>query len=555
MRKRFWWLAIVVAVLLVAGLSASAQESVVEGIEGSFVAEQAAPVIEEAEWLDEVPVLTNEQLIQVAAGTKRANRPGPAIDRGSEATLPTDAAPEASLGLVGQELAPTSEAAPAAPGDPQLYRKTTFGGTIPGGYKSNVMESSTAQNGKFAFFSGNWFGARSTNGGVSWQYRSSFTGFADFCCDQVVLYNPAYDMFLWYRQGVPNASGVNRLLLSVSTNGGSTFCTYQTFPTNTNSGWTNQWWDYPHLQMGADYLYIATNMFNASDNWTRTVMLRWPLDKLATCTGFNYSYTSTNTWFTWVPVQNADHVMYFASNYPTSSPYNRVRIWTWREDSSSVNTSTTLTVPVWNYTGRGQAVCGSSTNNWAARLDDRMLTGARYMLHTNNVRIPGRTVLGWWWNVKAGLGFSQPYANGVAVYENTMGLLSGAQGRPFMRDNNTCILYPSVAANGRGDLGVVFNVGAGSNKVPAVAYMMQDDYAPAIPGGTYYTIQTSGARPSDRRWGDYNTVRPMSPVQTNWVAAAHYIPGSSACSACSAPVFFNFGRARDARAWNYWQNK
>ncbi|QLQ07359.1 MAG: hypothetical protein HZY76_15940 [Anaerolineae bacterium] len=247
-----------------------------------------------------------------------------------------------------------------------------------------MMGSSAAQNGKSAFSAETGLPPAQPTG-VSWQYLNSFDGFADFCCNQVMLYNSAYNMLLWYRQGMSNASGVNRFLLSVSTDGGDTFCTYQTFPTNTNASWTNQWWDYPRLQVGADYLYITSNLFNAANHWTRTVMLRWPLDKLAACSGFGYNFTSTTTWFTWAPVQNADHTMYFASNNPTSSPYNRLRIWTWREDSAAVNSNTTLTIPAWAYTNRGQAVCGSSTNNWAARgrsgIDRRSLPAAHDERH------------------------------------------------------------------------------------------------------------------------------------------------------------------------------
>ena len=109
---------------------------------------------------------------------------------------------------------------------------------------------------------------------------------------------------------------MNRFRLGVSNDQGATFCNYDVTPTNTNPAWTNQWWDYPHIQLGADYLYMAWNMFNAASNWTRTVVLRWPLDSLTACAGFNYSYWSTTSWFTVVPVQGADHVMYWASNYP-----------------------------------------------------------------------------------------------------------------------------------------------------------------------------------------------------------------------------------------------
>ena len=81
---------------------------------------------------------------------------------------------------------------------------------------------------------------------------------------------------------------------------------------------------------------MAWNMFNAApSNWTRTIMLRWPLDSLTACAGFTYNYYWTNAWFTFVPVQGADHVMYWASNYPQSSPSNRIAIWTWPENTGT----------------------------------------------------------------------------------------------------------------------------------------------------------------------------------------------------------------------------
>ncbi len=560
-RTRFSWISLVlIIVFLLASLPASAQQAGPGDVaatdptgttEGIGTADMAAPVVEKLEWSDTIPVLTPEQQKQLDARVDMVNLPGPAR-KGAESEA-LGAAPEAgSESLLAGDLSEAGDAM-RAPGDPQVYRNTNFSATIPAGFKSNVMESSTAQNGKYAFFTGNWFAARSTNGGINWAYVNAYAGLPNFCCDQVTTFDEARNSFYWLRMESPNANGVNRFRLGVSNDQAATFCNYDVAPTNVNSGWTNQWWDYPHIQLGADYLYLAWNMFNAANNWTRTVVLRWPLDSLTACAAFSYSYWSTTNWFTVVPVQGADHVMYWASNYPVAAPFNRIAIWKWPENGST--SSVVRTVTAWNYTSRGQAVCGATSGNWAGRTDDRLLTGARYEIQGSNLIIPGRNVLGWWWNVKQGGNFPRPYIDGAAFYEDTLAQVGGNQGRPLIWNSGTCHLYPSVAANKRGDLGMVLNYGVGSALAPAVGFAIADDYVAAPPGFSYFNVRSSGARPSDNKWGDYNTVRRFNPTPNTWVAGAHFINQNSNCATCGSPVFFNFGRARDRNSWNFWQNK
>ena len=71
-------------------------------------------------------------------------------------------------------------------------------------------------------------------------------------------------------------------------------------PTDIDSSWVSTFWDYPHVQLGADYLYMTWNMFE-DENWARTIILRLPLDQLATCSGFDYNYYWNSDWFTFVP--------------------------------------------------------------------------------------------------------------------------------------------------------------------------------------------------------------------------------------------------------------
>lgn len=562
-----WALALNILIILTLIPTVHFNSARAQGPEGEAVevgtAEAAPGVVEKMVLSSEPPQLTAEQQAQLAKWADRTNLPGPER-AGAEQEAAAAAAPasDSETSPAGRLPSPRT---PLAPGDAQIFHKNNLSGAnppIPAGYKSNVMESSVGQGGKHVFFTGNWFAAWSYQGGTSWQYVNPFPGWPahnPFCCDQVTTYDESRNIMLWLRMSSPGVNPStgnyeNMFKLGSSGDGGQTFCTYSFIPTSTNGNWTNNWWDYPHMQLGADYLYIAWNMFNPSDQWVRTVMLRFPLDALRNCAGFSYNYYDTNQWFTFVPVQGADHIMWFASNYALVSPFNRLGIWRWDEDSGSLLVYS-RTVTAWSFTGRGQAVCGAASGNWAARTDDRLLTGARYMIHNTNLKYPGRTVIAWWWNVKQGGNFPYPYADAAAFFEDTLTQVSGNQGRPLVWSNSGCWLYPSFAANKRGDLGFAIHGAFDDLRRPAIYAGIADDFTVAPPGFGVFAVQGSNARPSDNKWGDYNTVRAFLPTGDVWTAGSHYIGGASNCSACSTPLFFNFGRSRDFGSQGRWYMK
>jgi hypothetical protein len=155
--------------------------------------------------------------------------------------------------------------------------------------------------------------------------------------------------------------------------------------------------------------------------------------------------------------------------------------------------------------------------------------------------------------VAQGGSFARPYVEAAAFYEDTLAQVSGAQGRPYVWNSTICFLYPSAAANKRGDLALVLNEGTGTNLNPSVDFAIADDYVTVPPGWSLTRVQTSNARPSDNGWGDYNTVRPFYPSNDTWIGGAHYIASTTNCSNCAVPIFFAFGRSRDYYSWSRWQ--
>jgi len=549
MRKYVGTLSMVLVLLLTAVvLPVGAQEPGPQTMEATAF-EAGLPTFEEPEFLAEPPTLTEEQLANRQWGIENTPAALPVLEGEQVAAVGPE--PGTEMTLVETRV---RSGQPLAPGDALLYRNVDFSASIPASEKSNVMESSVAMSGKFGFYTGNWFAARTTGSGSTWSYINPYADFPTFCCDQVTTYDEARDMFLWLRMGIPDGNGVNYFRLSVSSRNALGWWHYNIYPTNINGDWTNQWWDYPHIQLGARYMYLSWNMFDASYSYVRTVMLRVGLDDLKVAGPFAGSYLATNLWSTFVPVQGAYHIMYWASTWPNSLPQNsRIGIWMWPEDSGTI-TWWDKTIDAWTFTGRYDAVCGDP--NWAYRYDQRVLTGARYTIQNTNIKIPGRKVLGWWWNVQEGGNFPFPYIEGAAFYEDTMTQVELPQGRPLIYSTVACFAYPSITPNKRQDLGGVFNVGLSGNAYrPDVAYWIGDDYSQALPGGTFYVVRQSNGGPSDWVWGDYNTVREFEPTQKVWSAAAHYISDAVNCSNCGDPIYFVFGRSRDYYSWKRWRAK
>lgn len=527
---------------------ARAQDTAPDGV--TVTADAAvmdAPTLEQVQLLDAPPEPTSEQLALQQWGEQNANR---SIDINPTIEGPV-AGPMPGTESVVMTPRPRS-GGPLAPGDAVAYQWTNYGASIPGGYKSNIMEQSTDGKSRFFFATGNWYAARSADKGRTFSYINPYSDFPSFCCDQVVLEDVNRDITMWFRLGVPDGNGNNVIKLSVSAHDifGSSYWTYTIAPTNVNAAWTNQWFDYPHMQIGADYLYISMNIFNAAGSWQRTIMLRWPLNEISVGAGFNYNYVTDSTYFTFVPVSGAQHTMYFASNWG-NPPYNNLRIWRWYEDSTNLS-AWTVTVPAWTPTGRGYMHCG--TPNWLDRGDQRLLTGALYKVNNDGIAQPrqtGRNVLGWWWNVAEGGGFTYPYIEGAAFYEDTMTLLPGYLGRPYVY-GGWCFAYPSFTPNIRGDLGGLFNFSTSPNyQIPNVAITIADEYWQAPPGWAVYGQAGGSGGSSSATWGDYNTTRTFQ-LGTTWVSGSHYIPTAGNCSNCAVPLWMGFGRERDGTNFRWW---
>src|SRR5436305_10519811 len=84
---------------------------------------------------------------------------------------------------------------------------------------SAIDEPTVAMAGNNVFVTGNWFASKSTNAGATWSLVDPFTALPSaaggFCCDQIVLYDPTRDIWIWILQySRSGTSNVFRIAIS-----------------------------------------------------------------------------------------------------------------------------------------------------------------------------------------------------------------------------------------------------------------------------------------------------------------------------------------------------
>jgi hypothetical protein len=425
----------------------------------------------------------------------------------STAINASSTAKNATQQLVAQQLA-----APPI----KLYKTSQVAPVDP---RSPVNEPSVANKGNLVFFTGNWYAAKSIDFGSTWVSVNPFSSMPDFCCDQDVVYDKNTGIFLWYKQGSKNTAGENRFQLGVSKDA-STWVFYNLNPKNFNSGWTNVWFDYPHIALTDKNLWISSNVFDNSGQFVRAVIAAFPLSQLANSQPVNFKYYTENQEFSFTPVQGAKDTMYWAVHHSNT----QMKLYKWVEASSSINTRL-VDVPAWSFGFRGTMLCPAPDgHNWCARSDSRISGG--YLLGD---------VVGFVWHAKQGNGFNYPYVN-IATFKTSD--LSFVDVKKLWSPNLAFMFGFISPISSPASLGLVSLYGGGSY-YPSIAAGVIDSYTGPNPPFQLITIR-SGDHATDVS-GDYMRDRPLNGVGPYWIGTGFTLQGCST-SNCVQPQFFAFGR-------------
>ena len=520
------------------GAVVNANAASVEASTGSV-----APVIAEpAPMLTEPPVITDKQRALVEEALKRTHRPVPLplapgaegvapvsppsevapatplpFDSGADGVLPTS--PSRSTGTTQ----PTAEApVPLAPNDFTIFQNTLY--SPASGFSSTTNEPSVAQADSVVFMTGNWYAGVSTDHGETMSFINPFTGpfppvNGGFCCDQITIYDPSRDAIFYLQQYIEDGTtGTQRI--NVDSDADGVFdCSYDFTPQSFGRP-SGEWLDFPDLVLGANSLYHVSNMFTTgTDNFTGSVIARYPLDQIATCAGFGFSYLVTTDRGSLRPTHGAGTTMYWGTHNTTGS----VRIYNWAEGSGTISFDD-RNVTTW---ANGGSVCpGPDGNDFTASSDGRILGSW----------VAGG-VIGFMWDSAQHGAFPLPYVRIARFDEATKNLID----QPVVWSSNACFAYPSVGVNSAGELGGTILSGSAASHMQCNAWI-----ADAVNGGVMAPLENAGiaigsAGPASDRSGDYLTARGHQNYFTQtWVGTCFTYP--EAATGNADPRFVWFGR-------------
>ena len=399
---------------------------------------------------------------------------------------------------------------------------------------SNVGEPSMAANGQVVFYTGNWYAARSVDGGQTFQYIDPFTAFPDppnltYCCDQVVQYIASIDTFVWLLQygpveGHPEADNIQRLAVAKTADVGAG--QWRLFDITTKVvGVEGQFLDFPDLAVGANSLYITTNIFTSEGQSAGAAVVRIPVASITETEPVAQPFVS-NELNSFRVAQNCGARAFFATHKDTST----LNVFTWDEDRPS---------PVLNAVEVARWITG---NGYQSRTPD----GRRWLDRADS-RITGATLAGtdlyFAWAVDAGSNQRpQPFIQIAKIDSADLTLLENIN--VFDPDSATC--YGALSTNIDNEVGISYMIGGGPRfPSPVVGFLtgMRRDVIAAV--GERGPLPNS--RTSAGEWGDYLTVRPVFPGRQLFGATGYTMKGTGdGSNRDSTPRYVVFGRASNA---------
>jgi hypothetical protein len=398
---------------------------------------------------------------------------------------------------------------------------------------SNVGEPSVAINGNVVVYTGNWYAARSIDGGQTFQFLDPFTAFPDppnlgFCCDQVVNYIQSIDTFVWLLQygpqAGPQADNIQRL--AFATTAEVKTGQWRLFDISTQAlGVAGQFLDFPDIAVGTNSIYVTTNIFTPEGQSSGAAVIRIPVDSIAAGRVTAQPFVS-GTLNSFRVAQNCGPRAFFATHQDTST----LNVFSWDEGQDA---------PVSNLVEVARWIPG---NGFHSRTPD-----GRTWLDRADPRITGATLAGsdlyFAWGVDAGSNRrAQPFIQIAKIDANNLTLLDNIN--VFDPDSATC--YGALSTNSDNEVGLSYMIGGGPRFPTHVVSILTGTRKDVITAES-----DSGPQPNPRtqmgEWGDYLTVRPVFPDRSLFAATGYTMKGGPNASNRSVlPRFVVFGRASRA---------
>jgi hypothetical protein len=365
------------------------------------------------------------------------------------------------------------------------------------GRASTICEPTAAANDRQLVMTGNWFASTSTDAGVSWTFLDPFTRFSasagGFCCDQIVLYDPRHQIWIWLLQYSSTANGDNIFRLAVCRD--ATFGTWYYWdfaPRGLNAAWKKRMFDYPDMAFTEQNLFVTFNVY-LGNAWERAVVFRFPLATLAAGAALSYRWWPTTSNGSIRLCRGPGTVMYMGSHNSNS----QVRVFQWPDTSANI-AWTDVNVRPW--IAGAYSAPGPGGVNWLGRLDPR-ITGAWV----------GSGTIGFMWSANRDTNHPLPYVRVVRIKETTKALID----EPDIWSRTSAWAYPAAAANSQGAVGISTFYGGGTRHPGHVVGVK------TATGWDTQLSMTSTQGPPNQSWGDYLSCIAHHPDGSQWVASGY----------------------------------
>jgi hypothetical protein len=435
---------------------------------------------------------------------------------------------------------PAGPEVPTAPTDLVLFKNTDIGA----GTGSLINEPSTASNGQAILETWNWRAAVSLNGGGTFSHLNPSTlfpsVFGGFCCDQLALYVPRRDIYIWILQYSQDANNNNALRLAVA-NGqadlaNASFFYWDLTPQQVSGVPSGVWYDQPKIATSSNYLYMEASKYTST--FQGSVVMRFSLDDLdANVSTLTYRVFATSL-FSPGLTKGATGTMYFASHVNTST----LRLYRWPESVTETGVASN-DITHTSYPANAPYSCprtgAPATSDWCQRAS----SGGGY---SHDPRVFAGWVsqgrIGFAWDGSQGTGgfgtFPYPYVHVVRIDESTRTLID----QPIIWNPNFAYSYISIAPNDRGDLGGTVMYGGG-NTYQHCAVLVWDSYSNNF--WELLVADTSDSDTASQNSGDYLTTNQDGGNGHLWNGACYALRGGGA-NANVHTYYTLFGRSQDA---------
>ncbi len=419
---------------------------------------------------------------------------------------------------------------------------------------SIVVEPSVSNQSRDVIFLSNDRADYSTDGGATFNRLKMPKGPAIapiFCCDQTIVYDPSYSMWIWSALYQPSGTKSSVIVISVMRNLPTIDCTYTYDPAG---GANNMTVDYPQLGLGDNSFYLSTS--ESQNGWLRARMLRFALSDISTCPSavlgrvISYSPPAKRMW---TPVRGAKEIMYWANFENTT----QLRVWTWPESDNAAS----WTLETVEQTTFANSDCRGGANNqdWIESKGHHITEGfLRGALARGGVGsdIPAQNRLQFFWNGAKDAKHKQAYVRSAVLELPDLKVLK----EPNIHNPDFCFGYADAYPNSRGDLGIVVAFGGrdgGNGRALGSGVGIEDEFTPEYRLKTVYVTTDGTDMPSsanksrDQRYGDYLSVKPHEPCSLWWIAGNYALINGGKTPKAN---YVEFGRYRDQGCWDRWKD-